>query len=431
MFCFSQTEPSADLLNGPSWATSEGTQNFPDFADNVSSHSGEAEEYIVTSGHNTPRGSIHMSRTRTNGGSWAPTGLPQVSAGGHAMSRVDSSRSTGSMLSHSSHPSNMDVAGNGSAFRHGSQVAPGNIVGADPYLMMESEASTLAQGYWPAYHLPSGLDMDNAPFPVAEAAPMHVVPSQMQFGPDTTLADHTSPTSWQNFPAPGTRTSSPATIDDTWLHPQGPISPPNSSPEIPCQSPRYVSHAATAAQRDSPLSPEALAYQPRSCSMDFGSHMNGSGMPSLPEGMALASPMSSRREGESARNHDLYKNVKPHEDGLFHCPFEGRDDCQHKPEKLKCNYEYVFPSTCPASQLQASNTFATASMSTPTSSRTGARTRCARTPSSRRRRACSATSARRTDCTATATSPFCARTRAVSAAFPATAFLASGTSRTT
>lgn len=45
-------------------------------------------------------------------------------------------------------------------------------------------------------------------------------------------------------------------------------------------------------------------------------------------------------DGEStARDHPLYKSAYPAADGLFHCPWEGQDSCNHKPEKLKCNYE--------------------------------------------------------------------------------------------
>ncbi|KAI4192119.1 MAG: hypothetical protein LQ346_004465 [Caloplaca aetnensis] len=40
----------------------------------------------------------------------------------------------------------------------------------------------------------------------------------------------------------------------------------------------------------------------------------------------------------TAREHPLYQ-VGPKEDGLYHCPFSGSEDCSHKPEKLKCNYE--------------------------------------------------------------------------------------------
>lgn len=44
-------------------------------------------------------------------------------------------------------------------------------------------------------------------------------------------------------------------------------------------------------------------------------------------------------EGESARDHVLYRTATPRTDGLFHCPWEGQLSCNHKPDKLKCNYE--------------------------------------------------------------------------------------------
>ncbi|CAN8096921.1 unnamed protein product [Discula destructiva] len=43
-------------------------------------------------------------------------------------------------------------------------------------------------------------------------------------------------------------------------------------------------------------------------------------------------------EGE-ARDHHLYKNAYPKADGLYHCPWEGQQCCNHRPEKLKCNYD--------------------------------------------------------------------------------------------
>jgi hypothetical protein len=49
---------------------------------------------------------------------------------------------------------------------------------------------------------------------------------------------------------------------------------------------------------------------------------------------------SSLEIDNTARDHPLYQNVTPKADGLYHCPWEGKDGCQHKPEKLKCNYEY-------------------------------------------------------------------------------------------
>jgi len=54
---------------------------------------------------------------------------------------------------------------------------------------------------------------------------------------------------------------------------------------------------------------------------------------------------SSLEVDNNARDHPYYHNVTPQADGLYHCPWEGKPSCQHKPEKLKCNYEYeTFPS---------------------------------------------------------------------------------------
>lgn len=54
-----------------------------------------------------------------------------------------------------------------------------------------------------------------------------------------------------------------------------------------------------------------------------------------------------------ARNHPFYKNVSPQADGLCHCPWEKQSTCQHMPEKLRCNYEYVrlFPPICNTDHL--------------------------------------------------------------------------------
>ena len=47
---------------------------------------------------------------------------------------------------------------------------------------------------------------------------------------------------------------------------------------------------------------------------------------------------SSEGEPSTAREHRYYQ-VGPRADGLYHCPFADLEDCTHKPEKLKCNYE--------------------------------------------------------------------------------------------
>ena len=60
---------------------------------------------------------------------------------------------------------------------------------------------------------------------------------------------------------------------------------------------------------------------------------------------SLDIPIVSLVDGSSEvipREHPLYLNAMTGLDGLYHCPWEGRyPSCNHKPEKLKCNYEYV------------------------------------------------------------------------------------------
>ena len=43
-------------------------------------------------------------------------------------------------------------------------------------------------------------------------------------------------------------------------------------------------------------------------------------------------------ETRSARDHPFYK-IEVRNDGFYYCPFVDTDDCTHRPEKLKCNYE--------------------------------------------------------------------------------------------
>lgn len=332
MFSFSHTEPSADLLNGSSWATSEGPQNFPEFPDHGSSHSGEAEEYIFTSGQTTPRGSKrdHSQATET---AWtALRTAPAAATGGQAMSRASSSRSNGSSLSQRSQMSNLDIRGNASAFRTGSQAAS-SMVGMDPCLLLDPETAAMPPHmYWPDYAVDIGLSADHA---FAIPAPLHVVPAQMQLGPDAGVADNSSPGSWDAFSSSISRTSSPAS-DEAWL--SAPLSP-HSSPDIQCQSPRYV--------HDCSNNVEPVSYQLDVFSSDrkiplTSDYLNGQELPQLDDTMTLATTFVPRRpgyEGESARDHELYKNAAPRADGMYHCPWEGQASCNHKPEKLKCNYE--------------------------------------------------------------------------------------------
>ncbi|KAJ3515791.1 hypothetical protein NM208_g14927 [Fusarium decemcellulare] len=315
IFSFYQTEPSADLLSGSSWATTaEGPQNFQDFSDNGSAHSGEAEEFIYTSGQTTPRGTrVHSQGRQDIQTNWtAPrTTAPSVTQGGQAMSRVSSSRSSGSSLSQSSHLSNMDFTGNASALQTGTQTGAA-MAGMDTCLLDSDADGISPQMYWPPYSLDLNGD---ATFSLPDASPLHVVPAHMQLGPDVSLAENSPPSPWDCFSSSISRSSSPNTIEDIWF-----TQSPNSSPQIQCQSPSL--------DRNIPLMSEDA---------------NGKVMPQIEDPLALPAPFTGPRrqnsEGESARDHDLYKKAAPLEDGLYHCPWEGQSSCNHKPEKLKCNYE--------------------------------------------------------------------------------------------
>ncbi|KAF4981093.1 hypothetical protein FDECE_17755 [Fusarium decemcellulare] len=362
IFSFYQTEPSADLLSGSSWATTaEGPQNFQDFSDNGSAHSGEAEEFIYTSGQTTPRGTrVHSQGRQDIQTNWtAPrTTAPSVTQGGQAMSRVSSSRSSGSSLSQSSHLSNMDFTGNASALQTGTQTGAA-MAGMDTCLLDSDADGISPQMYWPPYSLDLNGD---ATFSLPDASPLHVVPAHMQLGPDVSLAENSPPSPWDCFSSSISRSSSPNTIEDIWF-----TQSPNSSPQIQCQSPRYVSPRRT-------VTPESVSHHADPCSLDrniplMSEDANGKVMPQIEDPLALPAPFTGPRrqnsEGESARDHDLYKKAAPLEDGLYHCPWEGQSSCNHKPEKLKCNYDkfvdsHLKPYRCKAESCEGARFSSTA-----------------------------------------------------------------------
>ncbi|XEU97066.1 hypothetical protein FSHL1_002352 [Fusarium sambucinum] len=334
LFSFSQTEPSTDLLTGSSWATTvEGPQNFQDFSDNGSTHSGEAEEFIFTSGHATPRG----TRVHSQGNWSASRTAASVTQGGQAMSRVSSSRSSGSSLSQSSHLSNMDFTGNASALQTGTQT--GSIHGLDTCILDPVDGMS-TQMYWPGYSLDAALNGD-ATFSLPDSSPLHVVPSHMQLGPDVSLAENSPPSPWDCFSSSISRSSSPNTIEDLWF----PNQSPNSSPQIQCQSPSL--------DRNIPLIPEDVNGKALSTLDEF------------PAASAFTGPRRQNSDGESARDHDLYKKAAPFEDGLYHCPWEGQPSCSHRPEKLKCNYDkfvdsHLKPYRCKAESCEGARFSSTA-----------------------------------------------------------------------
>jgi hypothetical protein len=195
--------------------------------------------------------------------------------------------------------------------------------------LLDSDARGVqSQIYWHEYALDMNLGANAVAFPVPHVNPLLVVPAQMHLANDA-VPDTSSPsTTWDCFSTSISRTSSPATIDDTWPAPYSPA----SSPEY-CRSPRYVVLHAEDEQSSYGLS----CFRDRKIPM-----MPEHGVSQIEDASALPQAYTARRQGsdgESARDHALYKNVVPQADGLFHCPWEGQPNCNHKAEKLKCNYE--------------------------------------------------------------------------------------------
>ncbi|KAI6783893.1 ZnF C2H2 [Emericellopsis cladophorae] len=225
------------------------------------------------------------------------------------MARLDSSRSNGSSLSQSSGTSSMGVGGN-AAFQAGSQ-GVGNLTGMDSCVFFESDPAVISQGFWSGYQDASNAT-DDAAFAVPQGTELVVDPAQL-WVPEAPLSSNGSPVSWC-IDGSVSRTPSPVNVSEAWFASaqNEPLSPPHSSPEIACQSP----------------------------SIDYISHHDVSGQGyTVSDAMPLANNMINRREVESARNHDLYKSAVTQKDGLYHCPWEGQPSCNHKPEKLKCNYD--------------------------------------------------------------------------------------------
>ncbi|KAG6105925.1 hypothetical protein E4U31_001132 [Claviceps sp. LM219 group G6] len=362
MFSFAHTESSTDLLNG-SWQTAgDGSQNFQDYSDHGSCHSGEAEDYLFTSGHTTPRGS-RLEQTQIMDSVW---NNPRITAQGsssmaQAMARADSSQSSGSSLSQSSHMSR----GNARGFAH---TVAGPLTGMDSCLLVSDVASANPHMYWSDLGIDMNMSLPASAgvFTIPEAGPMHMMPAQMHLGPDSVLPDNSSPVSWDCFSSSISRTSSPATIDDTWL--PGALSP--HSPEILGNSPRYVHHpgaqpAYHASSRLSHISNSVSAER----NISLGSDSTQDKIHLDDGNLTISTGFTPRRHGSegesSARDHELYKNAAPGPDGLFHCPWEGQASCNHKAEKLKCNYDkfvdsHLKPYRCKAESCEGARFSSTA-----------------------------------------------------------------------
>lgn len=360
MFSFCHTGP-ADLA-GSSWdATVEGTQNFPELADAADYYTGEAEDFVLPFGQITPKPD-HADALEDFQARWTPSlavenkalkaepmrrGTSRSSTGSHknrstktsAPSAKKSRSRVQSILSQtSSQMSKLDMTGN--AYHDG---AAGRIMDVQQYLAQDLDSLSVSPQVHPLY---SGLVGFADGLPYTGGYAQHVNPQIFDAG-----LIGASPQSWGSLSPVDSRLSSPGLpdgSDDVWSavpSASSPESQNSNSPPLPGQSPRYV------VIPDLPSS-VTLSYMMGALRMSRkldGSQyvttedLHGNLIPAMGEdAFALPPAFGSRRlsgDGESARDHYLYKSAFPQPDGLFHCPWEGQASCNHKPEKLKCNYE--------------------------------------------------------------------------------------------
>jgi hypothetical protein len=149
--------------------------------------------------------------------------------------------------------------------------------------------------------------------------------------------------------------SSPTLLEDPWTLPPALMmtsttnSPMEYSPSLDGRSPRYVQDFDLVVQPPYTSTGDRATRKPGPRqSKVISDSAAASRRPRIP-GTSETSDEPFKLVGRSsldldhsAREDPLYHNVTPQSDGLYHCPFENdpKANCTHKPEKLKCNYEY-------------------------------------------------------------------------------------------
>lgn len=286
---------------------------------------------MFNSGQTTPKGTRINQSHQPMEATWNTARIFSATAKSQAMSRMSSSTSGCSSVSNGSglpHTNPMVTAA------HPFQDDNVHVMGAmhmNPCQLSESVGSPLL---WPAgYGLEIGLDGDCTALTVEDMNPMNVAPSQVTFGLNGIPA--ASPSSSWDESSPISRTSSPNTLDESWRTAAMANSPLNN---FMGGSTRYVTnyHQFQYPTVDSHIHNDSPESKPLTLVSDMD------GMVPLSGAVDMASANYKRRssvESDSPRDDARYKNAARQADGLFHCPWEGEAGCNHKPEKLKCNYE--------------------------------------------------------------------------------------------
>lgn len=145
------------------------------------------------------------------------------------------------------------------------------------------------------------------------------------------------------------QTSSPILFAESWAQQIVPTSanPNTYSPSLPSTaalSPQFELTELPETMLPYPAMPERPMRKPvgprlSKVASDMSNRGRLSGTSTNSEESFKLATRPSVEIDNSARDHPLYQNVNAGPDGLYHCPWEGQASCNHKPEKLKCNYD--------------------------------------------------------------------------------------------
>lgn len=239
-----------------------------------------------------------------------------------------------------------------------------DFAGAHPMLHRGSTASSvstmipLAAGSSYSTYPTAGGENLFSPASIAGQGP--VVSDSMMYQAGVMME---SPTLWDNgIDFLESHRSSPIMFEDAWAIPAAQLA--TSAANSPFQHPASIEGISPRYVQDTPdlldlppytttgdrVTRKPIGPRPSKVASDLAARpqrLSGTSENSE-ESFRLA--RSNAEVDNTARDHHLYHNVTPQADGLYHCPWENdpASNCQHKPEKLKCNYEY---DTVPSSAL--------------------------------------------------------------------------------
>lgn len=196
----------------------------------------------------------------------------------------------------------------------------------------DAKVSSRRQSYMVPMITASSYQAFTSPEEVMLTSPLDLM-SQTMFEPSAThngISSAMDPldmndSNWPHWDTDGSEDSTPYSSDTTWTSNTAPKNPMNYSPHHTTNSTRASRKAVT--QQNSRVNGDYPA--------NFLTGFDG-----LPRSDQSHSQGSVEIDSPPPRDHPLYQKATIGPDGLYHCPWEGKDlTCSHKPEKLKCNYD--------------------------------------------------------------------------------------------